>query len=250
MSARLKQPPGAHPGDGILLALHDGEPGSEVGAIRGHVERCAECRARLTAIAESSDRVGAALASIDVPRVSQDEFRRRLTQPRRRGAVPVWRRPGWRVAAAFIVLAGAAAASPIRRWFGERGDTPRTAPDSIPRPIALPVQSAESVGASVSFAATDTAFTVRFDSLPEAGTLTARRSSDANITARIVSGAGTGGDALVVLPGELRVRNAASSRASYGITLPDTVTRLRVIVGRRSIFDGTPPVELQLNPPR
>ena len=243
MSASMTQ---SHPDDGVLLALRDGETGSEVDAIRDHVEGCAACRARLAAIGESSDRVRAALASIEVPRVSSDDFRRRLSEARRRGAVSVWRRPAWRVAAALIVLAGAAAASPIRHWFRERSERHTVAPDSTPRPIAPPAQSPGSAGATVSFAATGADFTVRFDSLPDAGTLTARHSSDARITARIVSGAGTGGDAFVVLPGELRVRNASSSRASYALTLPVTVTRLRVVVGGHAVFDGAPPLDLNL----
>ena len=239
-----------HPDDGVLLALHDGETGFEGEAIREHVERCAECRARLAAIAMSSDRVGAALALIEVPPVSPDDFGRRIAQARRRTAVPVWQRPAWRVAAALIVVAGAAAASPIRQWFREHSDTRTTTPDSASRPVPRPTQPAGSAGATVSFAATGADFTVRFDSLPEAGTLTAQHSSDAIITARIISGAGTGGDAFVVLPGELRIRNAPSSRASYRITLPNGVTRLRVIVAGVSVFEGPLPADLRLRPPR
>ena len=241
----------SHPDDGVLLALNDGEPGSDLDAAWSHVERCEECRSRLSAIAKDSERVRGALASIEVPRVSLDDFRRGVADARRSRVRSTWRQPRWRVAAALIVLAGAAAASPIRHWFIRRNqERTATAVDSVPGPAAVPTRQAASAGATVSFAPTDTGFTVRFDSVPASGTLTVRRSSDANITARIVTGAGSGGDALVVLPGELRVRNAVSARASYAVTLPDGVTRLRVIVGGRGVFDGVPPVELQLHSPR
>lgn len=250
MSAPANHRVDEHPGDGVLLALHDGEPGSGVAASRAHLERCAECRARVAVIARNSDHVHGALGLIQAPHISREDFNRRLARARGAAAVPVWRHPGWRVAAALVVLAGAAAASPMRHWFGRRRDTRPAAIDSVVlRPIPA-VRAAESAGATVSFAATGTEFAIRFDSLPESGTLTARRSNDANITARIVSGAGTGGDALVVLPGELRVRNATTSRAAYELILPNAVTRLRVIVAGRSVFDGPPLVQLQLRPPR
>lgn len=241
----------SHPEDGVLLALNDGQPGSDLDAAWSHVERCDACRSRLATIAKDSDHVSSALASIGVPHVSLDDFRRGLADAQRSGARSRWSQPGWRVAAALIVLAGAAAASPIRHWFVQRNqERTATSVDSVPRPVAVPARQAESAGATVSFAPADTSFTVRFDSVPDSGTLTVRRSSDANITARIVSGGGSGGDALVVLPGELRVRNTVSARASYVVTLPDGVTRLRVIVGGRNVFDGVPLVELQLHSPR
>jgi hypothetical protein len=241
----------SHPDDGVLLALNDGEPGSDLDGAWSHLERCDECRSRLAAIAKDSVRVSDALASIKAPRVSLDDFRRGVADARRGGARSRWRQPGWRVAAAIIVLAGAAAASPIRHWFVQRNqERTATAVDSEPRPPAISTRQAESAGATVSFAPADAGFTVRFDSVPDSGTLIVRRSNDANITARIVSGAGSGGDALVVLPGELRVRNTVSARASYAVTLPNGVTRLRVIVGGRGVFEGVPPVELQLHSPR
>jgi hypothetical protein len=241
----------SHPDDGVLLALNDGEPGSDLDAARSHVERCDACRSRRAAIATDSDRVSDAVASIEVPRVSLDDFRRGLADAQRSRARSRWSQPGWRVAAALIVLAGAAAASPIRQWFAQHNQQRTgTAVDLVPGPAAVPTQPVESAGATVSFAPADTNFTVRFDSVPDSGTLTVRRSSDANVTARIVTGAASGGDAFVVLPGELRVRNTVSARASYAVTLPDRVTRLRVIVGGRRVFDGVPPVELPLHAPR
>jgi hypothetical protein len=103
-------------------------------------------------------------------------------------------------------------------------------------------------GQTVSFAATSPDFTVRFDSLPRVGLLTVIGTAAPEISARVVSGAGTGGDAMVVLPGELRVQNTTSSLASYELRLPGIVTRLRVVVAGRVVFDGAAPTVVRLHP--
>jgi hypothetical protein len=90
------------------------------------------------------------------------------------------------------------------------------------------------------FAASGPEFTLRLDSLPRAGALTIERATANEISAPVTSGAGTGGDAMVVLPGELRLRNASSSRPSYTLTLPRDVIRLRVVVAGRVLLDGPP----------
>ena len=245
--------PSAHPSDGVLLALHDDERDetlrAELDAGRAHVEQCEECRLRVNAIAARSTRVRQALATIPIPSTSEDVFRRRVAASVDR-PVPVWRRPAWLAAAAVIVLAGAAAASPIREWIRRhigqsRIDVP---PAALPvRPESAPTNRA---GATVSFAPVGPAFTLRLDSLPAAGSLSATATTAATISARVATGAGTGGDEMVVLPGEIRVRNGSSARASYELSLPGVVTRLRVIVAGRTVFDGSPPVVLRLDRPR
>jgi hypothetical protein len=96
------------------------------------------------------------------------------------------------------------------------------------------------------FAASGPEFTLRLDSLPRAGALTIERATANEISAPVTSGAGTGGDAMVVLPGELRLRNASSSRASYTLALPRAVIRLRVVVAGRVVFDGPPTSRVKL----
>jgi len=134
--------PSAHPSDGVLLALHDDERDetlrAELDAGRAHVEQCEECRLRVNAIAARSTRVRQALATIPIPSTSEDVFRRRVAASVDR-PVPVWRRPAWLAAAAVIVLAGAAAASPIRDWIRRHiGHPRRRRSDRNPHPrIAL-----------------------------------------------------------------------------------------------------------------
>jgi hypothetical protein len=239
-----------HLSDGALLALHDGERGPEADIGRAHVERCDECRARLNGVGANARHVRRSLSSIRIPSVSEEAFRRRVEEAGARRAVPIARRPAWLAAAAVIVLVGVAAASPVRNWLRRQFEhsSVQVRPFPAPVPNTSDTRSVDHAGATVSFASTGPEFTLRFDSLPAAGALTAERADGPEISARVVSGAGTGGDAMVVLPAELRVRNSTSARTSYTVTLPNAVTRLRVIVAGRSIFDGVPPAVIQLHP--
>ena len=248
-----------HPSDGVLIALHDKERDdmfdeareAELEFGRRHVERCDDCRARLADIAAHSTHVREALASIPVPAIAADAFRHRLAQTSARHTVPRWPRPAWQAAAAVLVVAGVAAAAatgPIRAWLRHRAEHPAAEQRSpTQRPAATPQESVDRSGAAVSFAAGGPDFTVRFDSLPVAGMLTVDSTMAASITARVVSGAGAGGDAMVVLPGELRVRNSTSSRTSYAVSVPSSVTRLRVIVAGHAVYDGAPRMVIQLH---
>ncbi|MGH9887958.1 MAG: hypothetical protein ACREBE_20665 [bacterium] len=99
----------------------------------------------------------------------------------------------------------------------------------------------------MSFAPSGPHFTMRLDSLPADGQLTLERTGADEISAQVTNGAGTGGDALLVLPGELRVRNTSAARASYAVLVPRAVDRVTVVVGGRSIFDGAPPARVTLH---
>ena len=239
-----------HLSDGVLLALHDRERDDdrhvELDGSRAHLADCETCRARAAEIAEYSARTHESLSAILVPSVSEESFRRHLTARTR--PAPVSRRPTLAAAAAVIVLAAAAAASPVRDWLRRRIEQPRveTRP-AAPAVVAEPAPSPERGGATISFAPTGATFTLRFDSLPEAGSLRVITTPATAISARVAGGAGTGGDEMVVLPGEIRVRNAGTARASYELSLPASVTRLRVIVAGVTAFDGTPPVVVRLD---
>jgi len=49
------------------------------------------------------------------------------------------------------------------------------------------------------------------------------------------------------VPGRRAARNTSAARASYEIAVPSAVTRLRVIVAGRVVFDGAPPATLSLS---
>jgi hypothetical protein len=243
----VDRPNEPHASDGVLLALHDEQHGADLESGRRHLDRCAECQARLNVIAAQATQVSIALAAIPTVTVSKDDLRRRAGQARANHGQPIWRRPEWLAAAALVLLVGAAAASPIRHWLRRRQAEPRiehAPPQASVSPSAQPIDRS---GATVSFAATGSSFTIRFDSMPAAGSLTARGTTSDQIAARVVTGAGTGGDAMVVLPNELLVRNSSGARAGYELMLPRVVTRLRVIVAERVLFDGAPPTTIPLD---
>jgi hypothetical protein len=188
------------------------------------------------------------LTSIRVPAVSEQSFQRRLTARTR--PMPRSRRPALAAAAAVIVLAAVAAASPVRDWLRRRIEQARVEMRPLPTVPPVAVEStppANRGGATVSFAPSGAAFTLRLDSLPEAGSLRVITTSATTIAARVSAGAGTGGDEMVVLPGEIRVRNTGTARASYELSLPAGVTHLRVIVAGVTAFDGPPPIVLRLD---
>lgn len=247
-----------HPNDGVLLALLDREREDMLDEARDaaldlgrrHLELCDDCRARLADIAAQSRRVHESLSLIPVPSVTADDFHRRVAVASARRVATRHRRPAWQAAAAVLVVAGAAAAAatgPIREWIRHRAESPAAAERAPAQSPATTPPPADRSGATVSFAPTGPEFTVRFDSVPETGALTVGSTTQTDISARVVSGAGTGGDALVVLPGELRVRNSAGSRASYEVSVPSIVKRLRVIVAGQMVFDGTPQTVIQLD---
>jgi hypothetical protein len=96
------------------------------------------------------------------------------------------------------------------------------------------------------FAVVGSGLVVRLDSIPAAGELTIEPAKTDKISARVSAGVGTGGDTMVVVPGELRLRNNTASRANYTLALPGDVARLRVIVAGRVVFNGSPPRVVRL----
>jgi hypothetical protein len=76
------------------------------------------------------------------------------------------------------------------------------------------------------------------------------RTTSERITAGVVAGAGTGGDAMVVSPGELRLVNTSAARASYSLSVPPSVLRVRVVIAGSVAFDGPPPANVIVGRPR
>jgi hypothetical protein len=74
----------------------------------------------------------------------------------------------------------------------------------------------------------DDELVIRFEAQPRAGTLELSAGQDPRASAQIVAGAG--GEAFVVLPSELRVRNTAGSVADYRVVLSPRIRRVRVVV--------------------
>jgi hypothetical protein len=229
-----------HATDGDLVRLLDTETTPADAELLAHVGECAECSARLARLRLRSERVSAALRAADLPLVDAARVRppfdrvgvARLRASRR--PARLWMRPAMRAAAALLLLAGVAAASPTARaWILDRvarlrGSTaPAPAPRAAPRSGQAPRGA---IGAIVWFEPpAGSELVVRFDERPAAGSLELARGTDDRAAAQVIARAGS--EVLVVLPSELRVRNSRASTADYRVTVPASVRRIRLHVG-------------------
>jgi hypothetical protein len=227
-----------HATDGDLVRVIDGETAADDAVLIAHVTDCAECSARLARLRAISDSIGELLRATDVAPVDPLRIRPPVDAVgvarlrRRRRAVALWSRPALRAAAAILLLAGVAAASPAaRRWIADgigrlRGAAPT--PPAQPRQPSRPAQAAS--GSRVWFAPPrGPELVVRFETRPASGTLALQGTEDDRASVQVVARASS--EALLVLPGEVRVRNSVTSVANYRLTLPSKVRRVRVHVG-------------------
>ncbi len=228
----------AHPEDGVLLRLLDGEADAAEQAAAGpHAAACAECRARMDAMARRRDRLAALLARTDfpVPAASVPEPGVIPLHSRRREAAPA--RPWLRAAAIILVVLGVGVmASPARAWIGRwiadawesvTGDDAPPAPAPAPAPV--PKAEEQAPAAQVGFVPTGAELSVVVAHPQEAGALTVAAAAGASATAEVVGG--TGAADLLVLPAAVHVRNTPGSAAEYRLTLPSSVRRVRVRIG-------------------
>jgi hypothetical protein len=215
---------GDHLEDGLLLQFIDQEPGTPAVA-REHLGACAECASRLNKLRDAGTMLRAALPDIAMPNIM-------LARPQVRRAA--WLMPIPLAAAATLVLLASAAAAtpPVRAWImrhlaPERVIAPTTAP-----PSTQPVPATRS-GIIASFAPTDTALIIRFDRRQARGALELTVAGADRISAQAIEGASA--EELFVLPGQLRVANAATSVASYRVTVPTSVRTVRVLIGNKEV---------------
>jgi hypothetical protein len=136
-------------------------------------------------------------------------------------------------AATFVVLATvAAAAPPVRHWLA-RQLSPASEPVSVPAPDAPRSAAPRAEGIVASFAPTDTALLMRIDRRQVSGALELVAASGDRITAQAMGEASTA--EMMVLPGQLRIANAATSVADYRVAIPPSVRVVRVIVGGEEV---------------
>ncbi len=238
---------GAHPEDGVLLRLLDGEADAAEQAAAGpHAAGCAECRARMDAMARRRDALAALLARTDFPVPVASAPRPDVIplHSRRRQGAPA--RPWLRAAAIVLVVLGVGVmASPARAWVGRwiaqawesvTGDA-APAPASAPAPAPDPGPAEQAPAAQVGFVPTGAELSVVVAHPQDAGALTVAAAPGASATAEVVGG--TGAADLLVLPAAVHVRNAPGSAAEYRLTLPSSVRRVRIRVGggRETVVD-------------
>ena len=237
-ASKASDSPDPHPSDGVLLALHDAESGGTLDAERAHVDQCAHCQTRLAAIQTTrrpSDR-----RPSERPPPTQGSTSGACHSPL--ATAGDHGRGGARCGDGHDGGRGPAASLDCRTHEPpERPSRRRPALEDVSRMSQRPVS-----GPTLSFAVVGSGLVVRLDSMPAAGELTIEPAKTDKISARVSAGVGTGGDTMVVLPGELRLRNTTASRASYTLALPTDVARLRVIVAGRVVFNGSPPKQVKL----
>ena len=237
-------PDGAHPLDETLVRLIDGEVLVEEQAAAAHATTCSACQARTELLKRRRARLTELLTATDAPAVPVPNAAELMAIAAGRTArhtnvrpltakAPSVGRPSRRptrrtLAAAVLVLSGAAlAAQPVSRWVVARwhmSDVPAPTPPATSagsEPVSSP--------AAISFVPQPGEFTIRFDAVPTAGHLTLRAGTSPKVDADITADAKDEG--FFVLPDGLRIRNSATSLAEYDLTLPPSLTRVRVQIG-------------------
>lgn len=228
-----------HPGGDDLVRLLDGEldPG-EHEHLDLHLGSCRACAREMETIRHRRARLEELLRAVDVQPdagLLPPAFRPvRRPRPGMRSA-PVAVR--WAAAIAALLLVGALA-GPLRatvaewlarRWSqvsGSLGGAEKTSP--VPR--NAPAISAP--GSGVRLLPTTGEFVLEFDARQAGGTLTVARGDGPHVSVEAV-GEGTAAP-ILVLPRGVHVRNTSQSTASYHLTVPAGLARVRVVIGGRT----------------
>ena len=219
-----------HPTEASLFGLVHGElDGRAAAAVRAHLDSCAGCAARETALRREDSEIGALLRALDHP------------VPKRAAPAGTARRPRFRhtalAASLALLLAGVAAAAvpgtALNRWFRSRleGASP-TAPRAAPSaPTAAATEPAQTAG-GIEIPA-PSALIVAFAAPEPDGVLTISVADRPDAALRAY-----GGDvAYEVGDGRIRVDNRHPARR-YTLEVPTALSRLTVLVAGRPVFDS------------
>jgi hypothetical protein len=213
-----------HMDDGALVRFLDSEcDAAEATQVREHTGACEQCRVRLGQLESRIRMVSHAL-------------RRAEPQPR---TLPIHARTWlYAAAAAVVLLAAAAGVQPVRAWIAQRGQelwhlvVGSGGQESPSTPVAEPPS------ASISFVPAAGGFEIALAGRQAAGTLTVQLGEAPTATATIVGDPDTEG--LVVLPHGLRIENDRTSRGSYVVLLPRTLSPIRVAIGDEPVLELDP----------
>ena len=204
--------------------------GVEESRIEAHLVTCRACSNRLERVRHRLGRLSDVLALADLP--GQVELVGPAGSLRRPGIGVPGRAPSargrqrLRVAAMILLtLAGAFTFSPVRAWVSEGlsaligGAVPEVA-GTQPETAGFGV---------ITFATTTEDFVLHLVSAQAEGAVVLRAAAVYRASAQVVEGDGT--EELAVLPTGLQIRNSADSRATYRITVPETLRSVSVRIG-------------------
>jgi anti-sigma factor RsiW len=229
----------AHPDDLELTLLLDEElEPVRRGVVGMHVDGCARCAERLEELRSASALLSGYVAAMDACIRVDELARRRALAAARAAAAPVRAsrsgsaaatsaetaaRPSRRASTLLRVAAAVTAATvlgltvePLAAWIAEaRSTLART--DEPALVVAPPVVAEPSASPAITFAATQPTFRIDLARPQTAGEILIQLRDVQSATARIVGGAG---EAIVVMPGGLRIENSPASVGSYHLELP------------------------------
>lgn len=206
-------PPGPCPDVEALVRLMDDElDPADREALLGHLHVCPTCDDRLRTLESRSGQVSAWLARHDPPVPGDSEYD--LRPPRVPG-----RRSRWALAAS-IVVAVAVAAGPARGWLLARLGFSATPTSDVHR------AQHPSLSTTTAFVPYGTTVSVTFDAGVQGRTLSVTRSADTLVSLAVSPSRAE----VVVGPDRLDVHDAGQSPIAYRLSVPATVSEVRVKV--------------------
>lgn len=225
-----------HRSDGDLVrALDDQLSDVEERAVRAHLESCAECRARMDALAEETQAFAAWMRWLDADAMP-DQLRRARARTAVRDAAAAQRATahgglasaGWlRAAAAVLVVAlVTATVDPLRAWVVDRWEA-LSGVAAAPAPVERLPAAATEAGSVVSFQTPGPVFVLEMAAAQERGAVRLRIDDVEQAQAQTVGE----GESFLVLPSGLKVENTPASRADYEVVLPAGTEFIQVFVG-------------------
>lgn len=223
-----------HLDDGAIVRFLDGEAAvDERAGVEAHLAACPRCTERLAALRRRSVNLGVLLARGDfalppAPAAPADELAARRAA--RRAPMRPWLQAA---AVAMLMVSAGLFAAPVRDWVRGlvgSGATP-TAERPAPAPTA-PSAEAPLAGARIQFTPQGAELSVEIAHPQAGGVLRLEAGTASTASAEVRAPAGTAPAELLVLPAALRIANDPSSVAEYRVTVPASVRRVRVRVGR------------------
>jgi hypothetical protein len=224
-----------HLDEGELIRHLDGElTAEERPKVAAHLLSCRACAESLQSIRDERTQLDELLRDLTVPAISMERRQRSLDAVRsaaRRRPVRVgfWSRPAIRAAAvAGLVATSALTASPVRAWLAEMW---RSAGANIGVLAPVAVREAAPISlanATVGFVPAGDVFSIEIESFQAQGNLILGVAGGEAVNARSV---GETPVDLVVLPTGMRIQNVAGSSADYTVSLPLTLSEVRVRIG-------------------